>query len=83
MGAAGWLPHFPESGVGRRTTRCARFDGRGRVELLPGHATAPKQRRIEQISHVLGYRLLVIQNLGRVGVRLVCERDDARTRAAA
>ncbi|QIZ00227.1 hypothetical protein HEP87_48390 [Streptomyces sp. S1D4-11] len=47
----------------------ARFDGRGRVELSPGHATAAKRRRIEEIAHPLGYRLLAIQNLGRAGVR--------------
>ncbi|MFF7890235.1 hypothetical protein ACH40F_58460 [Streptomyces sp. NPDC020794] len=50
-------------------TRYARVDGRGRVELSPGHATAAKRRRIEEIAHVLGYRLLAIQNLGRAGSR--------------
>lgn len=55
----------------------AHFDGRGRVELLPGHAIASKQGRIGEIAHALGYRLLATQSLGRAGVRLVYERDDA------
>ena len=52
------------------------FDGRGRVELLPGLATAAEQRRIEEIAHALGYRLVAVEGLGRAGVRLVYERDD-------
>lgn len=54
----------------------SRFDGRGRVELMPGHLTALERRRIEEIAHALGYRLLAVHNLGRSGVRLVCQRDD-------
>lgn len=60
------------------------FDGHGRVELLPGRATASQQRRADEIAHALGYRRLAAQNLGRLGVRLVYERDDgpqARRRA--
>ncbi|MDF6022598.1 hypothetical protein [Streptomyces sp. JH34] len=62
----------------------ARFDGRSRVDLLPGHVTAQRQRRIEEMGHALGYRLLDTQGLGPRGVRLVYERDDgplARRRA--
>ncbi|WP_406275152.1 hypothetical protein OHT93_29365 [Streptomyces sp. NBC_00191] len=54
----------------------ARFDGRGRVELLPGNATASKRRRIEEIAHALGYRPLAVHNLGLAGIRLDYERDD-------
>ncbi|MEU3922370.1 hypothetical protein [Streptomyces sp. NPDC029004] len=54
----------------------ARFDGRGHVELLPGNDTASKRRRIEEIAHALGYRLLAVHNLGFAGVRLDYERDD-------
>jgi hypothetical protein len=36
----------------------AHFNGRGCVELLPGHAAASKQRCIGDIAHALGYRLL-------------------------
>ncbi|MBM7439407.1 hypothetical protein JOC24_002829 [Streptomyces sp. HB132] len=54
----------------------SRFDGRGRVVLLPGHASAPRQRRIEEIARALGYRLLTTESLGSAGVRLVYERDD-------
>ncbi|WP_327419043.1 hypothetical protein [Streptomyces sp. NBC_01233] len=54
-----------------------RFDGRGRVELLPGQTTAAKQRRIDEIAHAFGYQLLTIHNLGLAGIRLVYERDDA------
>ncbi|MFJ6760967.1 hypothetical protein ACIQNK_38905 [Streptomyces sp. NPDC091273] len=56
---------------------CSLFDGRGRVELLPGQTTDAKQRRIEEIAHAFGYRLLTVHNLGLAGVRLVYERDDA------
>ncbi|MFC9497529.1 hypothetical protein [Streptomyces sp. NPDC056982] len=62
----------------------ARFDGRGRVELIPGLSTAAKLGRIEDIAHALGYQRLAIENLGRAGTRLVYERDDgpqARRRA--
>jgi hypothetical protein len=62
----------------------ARFDGRGRVELIPGLSTAAKLGRIEEIAHALGYQRLSIENLGRAGVRLVYGRDDgpqARRRA--
>ncbi|MFG2586670.1 hypothetical protein [Streptomyces sp. NPDC048438] len=52
-----------------------RFDGRGRVELMPGHATGPRRQRIEDMAHALGYRLLSAENLGRLGIRLVHERD--------
>ncbi|MFF4699903.1 hypothetical protein [Streptomyces chattanoogensis] len=56
----------------------ARFDGRARVELLPGHATDSKRRRIEEIAHALGYQLLAAENLGPYrGVRLIYERDEA------
>ncbi|MFG2751763.1 hypothetical protein [Streptomyces xanthophaeus] len=54
----------------------SRFDGRGRVELLPGRTTAAQQRRTEEIAHALGYRLLAVHNLGFAGVRLDFERDD-------
>ncbi|WP_405844839.1 hypothetical protein [Streptomyces sp. NBC_01518] len=60
------------------------YDGRGRVELLPGRATAAHRRRAEEIARALGYRLLAVENLGRAGVRLLYERDDgprARRRA--
>ncbi|MEU8484894.1 hypothetical protein [Streptomyces sp. NPDC048641] len=62
----------------------ALFDGRGRVELIPGRATAARLSRIEEIAHALGYRQHSIENLGRLGVRLVYGRDDgpqARRRA--
>ncbi|MFB7708358.1 hypothetical protein [Streptomyces sp. NPDC056105] len=62
----------------------ARFDGRGRVELIPGLSTAAKPARIEEIAHALGYQRFSIENLGRAGVRLVHARDDgpqARRRA--
>ncbi|MEU2914772.1 hypothetical protein ACFYM3_37920 [Streptomyces massasporeus] len=55
----------------------AHFDGRGRVELLPGHAAASKQRCLGDIAQALSYRLLATQSLGRVGIRLVSESDDA------
>lgn len=54
----------------------SRFDGRGRVELLPVRTTAAQQRRTEEIAHALGYRLLAVHNLGFVGLRLDFERDD-------
>ncbi|GGQ83292.1 hypothetical protein GCM10010216_51320 [Streptomyces flaveolus] len=54
-----------------------RFDGRARVELLPGGFTASKQRRADETAHALGYRLLATQQLWPSGVRLVYERDDA------
>ncbi|MGW6856624.1 hypothetical protein [Streptomyces xanthophaeus] len=54
----------------------SRFDGRGRVELLPGRTTAAQQRRTEEIAHARGYRLLAVHDLGFVGVRLDFERDD-------
>ncbi|MFI6037598.1 hypothetical protein ACIBBD_26165 [Streptomyces sp. NPDC051315] len=53
------------------------FDGRGRVELLPGRLDAARRRRIEAIIHELGYRLLAVENLGLAGIRIRCERDDA------
>ncbi|MDK0524358.1 hypothetical protein [Streptomyces sp. ML-6] len=62
----------------------ASFDGRGRVELRIGHVTAARRRRIEEIAHALGYRLVMVENLGQLGIRLVHERDDgpiARRRA--
>ncbi|MFJ8584734.1 hypothetical protein ACIRD2_08750 [Streptomyces sp. NPDC093595] len=61
-----------------------RFDGRGRVELLPGNLPYTGQRRIEEIAHALGYRLTAADRLYPVGVRLVYDRDDtpqARRRA--
>ncbi|WP_208604893.1 hypothetical protein, partial [Streptomyces mutomycini] len=54
----------------------SRFDSRGRVELVPGHASPRRQRQIEDIGRALGYRLLTVEKLGRAGVRLVFERDD-------
>ncbi|WP_063768236.1 hypothetical protein, partial [Streptomyces xanthophaeus] len=54
----------------------SRFDGRGRVELLPGRTTAAQQHRTEEIAHALGYRLLAVHNLGFAGMRLDFERDD-------
>ncbi|MFJ1567475.1 hypothetical protein [Streptomyces erythrochromogenes] len=33
----------------------SRFDGRGRVALLPGQATAVQRSRIEEIAHALRY----------------------------
>ncbi|MFF8288881.1 hypothetical protein ACF068_06545 [Streptomyces sp. NPDC016309] len=63
----------------------ARFDGRVRVELLPGDASAATRRRIEGIGHALGYRPLAVENVWPAGVRLVYQRDDApdaRRRAA-
>ncbi|MET7540537.1 hypothetical protein ACWGDS_06295 [Streptomyces sp. NPDC055059] len=62
----------------------ARFDGRGRVELIPERATAARLGRIEEIAHALGYQRHAIENLGRAGTRLVYGRDDgpqARRRA--
>ncbi|MER6348071.1 hypothetical protein ACWC10_04340 [Streptomyces sp. NPDC001595] len=62
----------------------ARFDGRGRVELLPGHADAARRRRVDEIADALGYRPLAVHNLGLAGVRLDYARDDdplARRRA--
>ena len=38
------------------------FDGRGRVELLPGRATASQQRRVEEIARAVGYQLLAAEN---------------------
>ena len=53
----------------------ARFDGRGRVERMPGHATGPRRQRIEDMARALGYRLLSVENLGGLGIRLVYEHD--------
>ncbi|MFF3389968.1 hypothetical protein ACFYW1_03285 [Streptomyces sp. NPDC002669] len=36
----------------------ASFDGRARVELRLGHVAAANRRRIDEIAHTLGYRLL-------------------------
>ncbi|WP_372352585.1 hypothetical protein [Streptomyces sp. KL116D] len=60
------------------------FDGRGRVEILPGLVTAAERQRIEETGHAFGYRLAAADSLGRRGVRLLFERDDgpvARRRA--
>ncbi|MFF3504156.1 hypothetical protein [Streptomyces sp. NPDC003247] len=55
-----------------------RFDGRGRVELQIGrYDDASQMRRIEQIGHQLGYRLLSTVDRGRFGWHLVYQRDDA------
>ncbi|MFC9605997.1 hypothetical protein ACFTTN_21335 [Streptomyces niveus] len=55
----------------------ARFDGRGRVELIPeGHVTAAKRRHLENIAHALGYRLLDNQNTGLGRGLFLFERDD-------
>ncbi|MFD8821520.1 hypothetical protein ACFV1C_04005 [Streptomyces sp. NPDC059605] len=62
----------------------AGFDGRARVELRIGLVTAASRRRIEEIAHALGYRLITAENLAELGTRLVHERDDgpiARRRA--
>ncbi|WP_406109691.1 hypothetical protein OG698_43630 [Streptomyces sp. NBC_01003] len=62
----------------------ALFDGRGRVELIPGRPTTARLGRIEEIAHALGYQQHSIENLGRGGLRLVYGRDDcpqARRRA--
>lgn len=63
----------------------ALFDGSGRVALPPGRFSTSLKRRIEEISHALGYRLYATENLGRrAGVRLRFIRDDspdARRRA--
>ncbi|MFI7294081.1 hypothetical protein [Streptomyces sp. NPDC050121] len=59
----------------------AHFDGRGRVEL---RTRASRKRRIEEITHALGYRLLATHNLGRGRIGLHFVRDDgplARRRA--
>ncbi|MFD5710473.1 hypothetical protein ACFWHW_08765 [Streptomyces pharetrae] len=55
----------------------SRFDGRGEVGLLLGGVTAARRRRIDDIGHALGYRLLDAQNLGYGRVRLRYRRDDA------
>jgi hypothetical protein len=68
---------FPGGGVTKDDEIRAHFDGRGRVELLPGHAAASQQRCIGDIAHAIGYRLLATQTFGRVGIRLIYERDDA------
>ena len=55
----------------------ARFDGRSRVELLPGLVTAARRHRIDDIAHALGYRLLEVWSLGPAGTGLRYQRDDA------
>lgn len=74
--AAGEPPEFRERSQMKDDEIRSRFDGRGSVVLLPGHASAPRQRQIEEIARALGYRLLTTESLGPAGVRLVYERDD-------
>ncbi|MFE1455930.1 hypothetical protein ACFW7K_13200 [Streptomyces sp. NPDC058735] len=62
----------------------ARFDGRGRVELLLGRLENVFQRNIGQIAHAFGYRLLSTEIIGRARIRYLYQRDDsppARRRA--
>ncbi|MFF9868197.1 hypothetical protein ACF1G0_22805 [Streptomyces sp. NPDC013953] len=84
-GAAGGLPVLATEGAGLKDEEIRRrFDGRNRVELLPGNLTAAQQCLIEEIAHALGYRLFATQRLYPVGYRLVYDRDDtpqARRRA--
>lgn len=55
----------------------ARFDGRGRVELVPhDRVTAAKRRRIEDIAHARGYRSLDVRNAGMGGIQFGYEGDD-------
>ncbi|WP_258573807.1 hypothetical protein [Streptomyces sp. KM273126] len=55
----------------------ARFDGRGRVELLLGRLENVFQRNVEEIAHAFGYRLLSTEIVGRARIRYLYERDDA------
>ncbi|MGW0912558.1 hypothetical protein ACWD1Z_12510 [Streptomyces sp. NPDC002784] len=41
----------------------ARFDGRSRVDVVPGRVSAARRRRIEEIAHVLGCRLVAVHPL--------------------
>ncbi|MFE6336615.1 hypothetical protein ACFVOK_25935 [Streptomyces sp. NPDC057798] len=63
--------HVDEGGIR------ARFDGRSRVEVAPGRGSLAQRRRIEEIAHALGYRLVAVQPLWPAGLQLAFERDDS------